>query len=85
MGDEKGWFLGVTDLVGWLKENDWSSHPERLERVIKAISLSSMKDSLKTLNVYKWNMGVKEVEQMLEKYKLDNVQVTDAYEDPLDE
>ena len=59
--------------VGSLKENDWKYHPERLERVIKAISLCSMKDSLKTLNVHGWDIGVKEVEQMLKKYKLDNV------------
>ena len=63
--------------VGYLKENDWYSHPERLERVIKAISLCSMKDSLKTLHVYWWGIGLKKVEEMLEKYKLDNVIVDD--------
>ena len=67
--------------VGSLKENNWKSHPERLERVIKAISLSSMKDSLKTLNVFEWDIGIKEVEQMMKKYKLDNVQVTDKFID----
>ena len=72
-------------FVGNLKENDWNSHPERLERVIKAISLCSMKDSLKTLNVWKWDIEVKKVEEMLKKYKLDNVQVIEEDEDPLSE
>ena len=71
--------------VGAQIENNWKSHPERLERVIKAISLSSMKDSLKTLSVRDWDIGVKDIEQMKKKHKLDNVQVTDAYEDPSDE
>ena len=37
--------------VGDREENDWENHPERLKRVIKAISLCSLKDSLKTINV----------------------------------
>ena len=65
------------ESVGNQKGNDWKNHPERLERVIKAISLCSMKDSLKTLNVCEWDIGVKKVEQMLKKYKLGNVQATE--------
>ena len=33
-------------------DNNWSTNPEKLGRIIKAISLCSMKDSLQTLNVY---------------------------------
>ena len=66
------------DCIGDRKENDWENHPEWLERVIKAISLCSMKDSLKTLEVCDWNIGIKEVEEMLKKYKLGNVQVVDG-------
>ena len=62
------------------KNNSWKSHPELLERVIKAISLCSMKNSLETLDVYQWGIGVEEVEQMLRKYKLDNIRVTKEYE-----
>ena len=65
--------------VGELNENSWSSHPERLERIIKAISLCSMKDSLKIINVCGWGIEAKEVEEMLGKYKLDNVQVIEKF------
>ena len=71
--------------VGSRKENDWENHPERLERVIIAISLSLMKDSLETLNVSCWDIGVKEVEKMLGKYKLGNVQVTNKFDNPYDD
>ena len=72
-------------FVGRLEENSWSSHPEQLERVIKAISLCSMKDSIKTLDVCDWDIGVWEVFQMLRKYELYNVQVIDKYVYPLDD
>ena len=61
--------------IGIRKENEQESSPERLERVIKAISLCSLKDSLKSINVYEWGIGVKEVEEILENYKLENVRV----------
>ena len=53
-------YLSFLD-VGELKENDWKNQPGRLEKVIKAISLCSMKDSLKTINVYSWGIAVNEV------------------------
>ena len=66
--------------VEYQKENDWKSNPKLLDKVIKAISLCSMKDSLKTLYVWGWGIGVEEVEEMMEKCKLDNVRVTKKYE-----
>ena len=63
--------------VGELKENDWENHPERLKRVIKAISLCSLKDSLKTINVCCSNVKVETVEEMLKEFKLDGIQVTE--------
>ena len=61
--------------IGDQKENDWKNHPERLKRVIKAISLCSLKDSLKTLNVRKSDVAVKTVQEMLKEFKLDGIQV----------
>ena len=61
--------------VGDRKENDWKTHPERLKRVIKAISLCALKDSLKTMNVWSSNVSVKTVEEMLKEFKLDGIQV----------
>ena len=63
--------------VGNQEENDWETHPERLKRVIKAISLCSLKDSLKTINVCGSDVEVETVEEMLEEFKLDGIQVID--------
>ena len=67
-------YLSFT-CVGNRKENDWKSHPERLKRLIKAISLCSLKDSLKTLNVCESDIEVKTVEEMLKEFKLESIQV----------
>ena len=66
---------------GGRKENDWMFHPELVERLIKAISLCSMKDSLKTLKVCEWDIEVEEVEDMLKKHNLNNVQVVEEDDD----
>ena len=63
--------------VGDRKENDWKNHPERLKRIIKAISLCSLKNSLKTINVYKSDVAVKTVEEMLKEFKLDGIKAID--------
>ena len=61
--------------VGDRKVNDWKNHPERLKRVIKAISLCSLKDSLKIINVWDSDVAVKTVKEMLKEFKLDGIQV----------
>ena len=71
--------------IGDQKENDWKTHPERLKRVIKAISLCSLKDSLKTLNVRSSNVAVKTVEKMLKEFNLDSIHVTEDLIHALDE
>ena len=42
-----------------------------------------MKDSLNTIGVCEWDIGVKEVEAMLKKFKLDTVKVIDEFVYPL--
>ena len=71
--------------VGDRKENDWKNHPERLKKVIKAISMCSLKDSLKTINVRLSDVSVKTVEEMLKEFKLDGIQVIDDWIYALDE
>ena len=61
--------------VGDREENNWKNHPERLKRVIKAISLCSLKDSLKTINVHYSGVPVETVEEMLKELKLNGIQV----------
>ena len=71
--------------VGDKKENDWETHPERLKRVIKAISMCSLKDSLETLNVRGSGVEVETVEEMLKEFKLDEIRVIEDWIDPLNE
>ena len=54
--------------------NNWSANPERLGRIIKAISLSRMKNSLQTLSVYDCGMSVQKVKEMLSANGIPNVQ-----------
>ena len=77
-------YLSFT-YVGNQKENDWENQPERLKRVIKAISLCSLKDSLKTINVFNSDVEVETVEEMLKEFKLDGIQVIEDLIVPLNE
>ena len=56
-------------------ENNWRTNPERLGRIIKAISRCSMKDSLQTLNVYCCGVSVKKAKEMLSTNGMSNVQL----------
>ena len=53
--------------------DNWSTNPEKLGRIIKAISKCSMKDSLQTLNVCRCGVAVQEVEEMLSASGMSNV------------
>ena len=54
--------------------NSWSANPEKLGRIIKAISLCSMKDSLQTLNVYRCGVSVQKANELLSTHGMTNVQ-----------
>ena len=56
-------------------DNNWSSHPDKLGRIIKAISLCSMKDSLQTLNIRDCGVSVQKVKEMLSTHGMPNVQL----------
>ena len=56
-------------------ESNWISNPSRLKRILKAISLSSFKTSLKTLDVYDWKLEVSKVKEMLKEFNLEHVKV----------
>ena len=62
------------DRWGNIHGNNWSSNPEKLGRIIKAISLCSMKNSLQTLNVYYCGVTKQKVEEMLSASGMNNVQ-----------
>ena len=54
--------------------DNWSGNPEKLGRIIKAISLCSMKDSLLTLNVYGCGVTIEKTKELLSTYGMPNVQ-----------
>ena len=59
---------------GLYHDNNWDSNPEKLGRIIKAISKCSMKNSLLTFNVYYCGVGVKKAKELLSTYGMPNVQ-----------
>ena len=63
----------------------WSSEPIKLERIIKAIANTNMKSTLKTLNVYGSGMSRISVENFLEKYDMDDVEVVYEENDTSDD
>ena len=54
-------------------ENNWSTNPEKLGRIIKAISLCSMKNSLQTLNVEQCGVSVQKTKELLSTHGMASV------------
>ena len=69
------YYTSYLSFYGWGSNysNNWSTNPEKLGRIIKAISLCSMKDSLQTLNVAYWGVSVQKVKEMLSVNGMPNV------------
>ena len=55
--------------------SNWSSSPSKLKRILKAISLCSLKTSLQTLDVEGCKLKVSEVKGMLKEFNLEHVKV----------
>ena len=55
--------------------NNWSTNPEKLGKIIKAISLCSMKESLQTLNIYECGVSVQKAKALLSAHWMPNVQL----------
>ena len=53
--------------------NGWNSNPDWFEKLIKAISLCSMKGKLATLDVYNCWLTTQKVNELLSKYGMPNV------------
>ena len=62
-------------FYGWGNNysNNWSANPEKLGKIIKAISLCNMKDSLQTLNVYDCGVSVQKTKELLSTHGMANV------------
>ena len=58
-------------------EDGWSSAPDKLRRIIKSISESSMKETLETINVHQWGVSVEKVKDFLKLYELNKVKVVE--------
>ena len=66
-------------------ESYWISSPSGLERILKAISLCSLKTSLQSLDVCGWDLEVSKVEEMLKEFDLEHVKVVQEDAWSLDE
>ena len=64
-------------FCGWgtSHDNNWGSNPEKLGRIIKAISLWSMKDFLQTLNVYGCGVTIQKAKELFSTHGMANVQL----------
>ena len=56
-------------------DNNWREYPEKLERVIKAIGNSSLKQSLNKIELLCWGVAQKEIEDMQDKYGVSNIEI----------
>ena len=64
-------------LWGDFSEDGWSSAPDKLRRIIKAISESSMKETIRTINVPSCGVSVQKVKDFLSLYELNDVKVVE--------
>ena len=62
--------------------DDWSTDPTKIERIIKAISMSSMNSSLQTLNIQKSGITYRTAKSFLEAYGMPNAIVVDHENNP---
>ena len=64
---------------GDFSEDGWSSAPDKLRRIIKAISESSMKETLGTINLYQCGVSVEKIKDFLTFYELNDVKVVEEH------
>ena len=71
--------------TGSMIENNWKEQSDKFKRIIKAISLSTLKFSLKTLDVCDWGLLVSNVKKMLKDFDMEQVKVVQDYGLSIDE
>ena len=65
-------------ITGRSDRSDWGKNKSDMKTVMKAISQSSLKDSLQEINVHDCQVTIQEVEQALKDNGVDdNIKVTD--------
>ncbi|CAI2359461.1 unnamed protein product [Moneuplotes crassus] len=64
---------------------EWDTHPERFEYIVEAISKSSLKDTLKTLNINICKISSAKVEEMMTTHGMTKVKVVEEYNNPLND
>ncbi|CAI2362447.1 unnamed protein product [Moneuplotes crassus] len=68
----------------WCSE-EWSKYSEKFEKIIVAIKKSSLKDSLKTINVRKCKISVSKLNELLIIHGLSRISAIDEQNFPLEE
>jgi len=64
---------------------EWDKYPDRFEKIVVAIKNSSLKDSLKTLNVRKCKISSSKVGEQLAAHGLSHINLGEEDNDPLSE
>ena len=68
-----GWF--DANCTGMCNDDEWRECPDKFRQIIKSISESSMKDSLRTLNIKLCGTTYKAAKRLLEKYGMEKVNI----------
>ncbi|CAI2361281.1 unnamed protein product [Moneuplotes crassus] len=64
---------------------EWDKYPDRFEKIVVAIKNSSLKDSLKTLNVHKCKISSSKVGEQLATHELSHINVVEENHSALSE
>ncbi|CAI2361431.1 unnamed protein product [Moneuplotes crassus] len=78
-------YLSFTSCGNSWCNMEWNSYPERFEKIVIAIKNSSLKDSLKTLNVNSCKISASKVTELLTNHCLSHISVVEEGNPPLEE
>ena len=73
-------YLGFKDSAS--HSNNWSTKPERFGNIVKAIALSGLKESLKTINIQNAGLTIDQVQEMLKTNKIEHINVVQETKEP---
>ena len=74
-------YLGFKDAASH-SSNNWSTKPERFGNIVKAIALSGLKESLKTINIQNTGLTIDQVQEMLKTNKIEHINVVQEAKEP---
>ena len=67
--------VSISMVEVWNNKSNWYQYPNKLERIIKSISMWSIKDTLKYLYVDEWEVTKGQVKKMLDDCSMIKVKI----------